>query len=305
MEGISGGGGLSGDPWPVAEEGRQSEAAPRRRRFECPGPPPKRAQAIPTASSIRSGGAWISPPRHVADNINRGHWLIGVDIETHDWDDARGRQGSIGRFGHYSLCSEQDLQARVVQLGWAIGPIADWSSAVMKERIITPMNFVISDKASRFHGITHDHAIECGSCLGKVLEEFMSDALQAVQEHDARLVCHHLEFDAAIIANEFLRCGLPHLEARWAGLARGGICTMDPEIGRWLRSCRGNDTGSTTAKHCLSLKETIAQLSPESSNLLLPAKHQSAGADAVLHGLIAVTLRAYAYAPSTVGPESH
>ena len=99
-----------------------------------------------------------------------------------------------------------------------------------------------------------------------------------------RVVCHHLEFDAGIIDNELARCGLEHLRPEWATAVRKGCCTMCPEIGRWVRTCFGRDTGPPTAKNTMRLKELAGWLIPRNAELL--AKHHTAGADAELHLLL-------------------
>ena len=98
------------------------------------------------------------------------------------------------------------------------------------------------------------------------------------------MVAHHLTFDAGIIDRELARCGLHDYQKEWANAARAGCCTMDPEIGRWVRGCFGRDTGPETAKNTMRLKELAGWLIPRNAELL--AKHHTAGADAELHLLL-------------------
>ena len=46
----------------------------------------------------------IEPPTEVREKLGSSQLMIGVDIETHDWEERRGNQGSLGQFGFYSLC---------------------------------------------------------------------------------------------------------------------------------------------------------------------------------------------------------
>ena len=56
---------------------------------------------------------------------------------------------------------------------------------------------------------------------------------------------------------------------------------MAPDIGRWLRTCFGQDAGPPSAKNTIKLRELVVWLLPGSAKLL--AKHHTAGADAELH----------------------
>ena len=72
----------------------------------------KYAEIIPKAKDIVAGG-WCKPQDHVIEKMaDESTWLIGVDIETHDWEVSRGNKGSIGKFGFYNLCKPSDLEAR-------------------------------------------------------------------------------------------------------------------------------------------------------------------------------------------------
>ena len=83
----------------------------------CPGKA-KRQKTIPKARDVVIGPSWSAPPSAVASKLGPGSdWLMGVDIETNDWEKVSGIKGTFGQFGHYSLCTPVDLQARIVQLG--------------------------------------------------------------------------------------------------------------------------------------------------------------------------------------------
>eukprot|EP00973_Karenia_brevis_P014092 1916032-Karenia_brevis.AAC.1 len=95
-----------------------------------------------------------------------------------------------------------------------------------------------------------------------------------------RAVAHNLEFDAGIILNELARCGMLEACATWKRIAGDGFCTMDYEVGRWVRLCCGDEVGPPTAKHCLGLKDLSTRLLSESQALL--RRHHNAGVDAQL-----------------------
>ena len=155
----------------------------------------------PKAEDIQLGPSWFAPPPPVASKLGSGSaWLVGIDLETNDWETTRGIKGTFGQFGHYSLCAPCDLEARIVQLGWAYGPAG--CQATVKERLVRPEGFRISAKAEQFHKTSHGQAVGEGLPLADVLVEFMADLTQLLADSNARLVCHHLEFDAGIISQD-------------------------------------------------------------------------------------------------------
>ena len=123
--------------------------------------------------------------------------------------------------------------------------------------------------------------------MEKALCEFMADVLDVVKR-GGRLVVHHMEFDAGIIAKELARCDLNTLVDQWGKIARDGWCTMDPEIGRWVLQCFNQDAGAEATKSALNLRTLVSFLLPDSKAHL--AKHHIAGADAVMHLKVAEKL---------------
>ena len=90
-------------------------------------------------------------------------------------------------------------------------------------------------------------------------------------------------FDANIIAREMERCGGSSTldTADFTRAVRDGCCTMNPDIGRWLKESFGEDAGPNTAKNTMKLKALVQWLLPSCVPLL--EKHHTAGADAELH----------------------
>jgi len=246
----------------------------------------KYVETIPKAEDIVHGG-WCKPPEYVIEKMaDETTWLIGVDIETNDWEVTGGIKGSTGKFGFYNLCKPSDLEARIIQLGWSFGPPS--GDATTKEFLVCPEGFEISEKATKCHGISNELATTHGISLKDALREFMNDAAHVIETQKGRMVCHHLEFDAGIIANEMQRCGMFKLMGTFEDYARRGLCTMDPYIGRWLMQCYGEDVGPSTSMNVLSLKKIVELALPEEKHLL--EKHHSAGADSLLVRKLAYAL---------------
>ena len=125
---------------------------------------------------------------------------------------------------------------RIVELGWAIGDIGR-SDPLVKSYLIKPIGFTIANDATMLHRITNDMAAS-GRSLREVLEEFVTDVFQLCRE-GARLVSHHLEFDAGLLMNEFDCASLGHCKEEWSWFLRQGVCTMDLDIAHWVRQMLG------------------------------------------------------------------
>ena len=233
-----------------------------------------KAHALITA---REGATPIAPPPEVATKLGKRCLVAGVDVETHDWEGYKGVKGEIGQYGFYSIFHPNDLNARIVQLGWAIGTAPD--ALVVKECVVQPTDFQISEKATRYHGISHEWAMQNGRPLREVLEEFMKDIIN-VYDQGGRIIVHHLEFDCSIIGREFQRAGLNYADV-WHRVASSGMCTMDPYIGAWLRQCCGEEVWPGASKNTLRLKEIVRMIAPGSANLMAHA--HTAGSNAQMH----------------------
>ncbi len=203
-------------------------------------PQKKASLKTPSASDV-GAPRWTPPPLTVSEKLKNSGLAMGVDIESAGWEFRCGSKGGRGQFGHYCFCSPEKLmQGRMVQLGWVVGKIGqDCAVQVAKERLIRPSGFTISPAATKeCHGIETERALAEGLPLEEVLAEFMED-LRGVVRQGGRLVAHHLDFDLGVIDNELERTGLAHLRKELGQAARAGCCSMDPEIGRWVRMCFG------------------------------------------------------------------
>jgi DNA polymerase III epsilon subunit-like protein len=222
------------------------------------------------------------PPPYVLTRLGPScpYLMAGIDIETHDWVYRTGNKANVGQFGHYSLCHPDDFDQRIVQIGWAVGSLGQ--AAVVKERIVFPEGFCVSKKAFAKHGISQEEILKDGINLKTVLSEFLNDMVE-VYKKGGRIVSHHLEFDCGIILEEMKRNEVP-MQSEWCAMAKEGVCTMDPTIGKWVHTCFGRDTGPDATQNTMRLQVLAEWLVPESRHLR--DKAHTAGADAQLHRLL-------------------
>ena len=181
--------------------------------------------------------------------------------------------------------------SRIVQIGWVIGGSTPQSPATVKSALVKPEGFEISEDATRKHRITHEQAVREGRVLREVLTEFVTDVTSACRSGGGRVVAHQLEFDAAVIYEELGRCGLNALQDEWACVAKGGYCTMNPSVGRWLKECSGEEVGPSTTQHVLGLKDTLNRLLPKGGDdSRKEFQHHAADDDAQMTRLIYLAL---------------
>ncbi len=133
-------------------------------------------------------------PQDLAAKLEGLDLIIGIDIETHDWEVRSNVKGGMGQYGFYTICHPDDFLVRVVQIGWVIGNVSERDPAV-KEYTVKPEDFTISDKASKYHKITNQAAHLEGTPLRVILLEFIADIRAAVLK-GGRVAAHNLEFVA-------------------------------------------------------------------------------------------------------------
>ena len=249
----------------MAAAGSRFVLPTRRRRLSTP-----RAKDIVLAPRLH-----VAPPAEIVAKLQDLHLVVGIDIETHDIL-GRHMRWWTGPFGFATLADPFALEeARVVRIGWAVH--AKSEGPVVKEFLVRPAGFEVSISASAMRGITHEDAMARGAPLQDVMLEFMRDISQA---HDLGgcLVAHHLEFDAGIVSEELVRAGLGHFQELWHKIAKGGICTMDPDIAHWTREVLSME--QVPWKSAIKLEVMCDKLLPGCKHLLL--KKHTAGADALL-----------------------
>ena len=233
----------------------------------------------------------VLPSDEVTRKLGQYQIVVGVDIETNDFVEGR-KPSCIGRFGHQCWCGPDDLQFRVVQIGWVIGGCTkDQQIHSRNEHLILPQDFIISERATKKHGITNEQAITNGSPLRKVLEEFMC-AVWALHESGGVVVSHHIEFDAGIIDEELQRCGMEQWRERWHTLATKGICTLDLSIQDWFQNVCGRSKGPGEKTLVMNLKGSVMLFYGNCQRVQeLVKKAHTAGVDAELHVLLYQALR--------------
>ena len=253
----------------------------------------------------------IKPPDRVLSYLHQLPvvQVIGLDVETHDWVCETNKKGEYGSLGFYTLTTPEELlYKRMVQIGWAIGKIecvaGEFHSTLeftsVKERKIQPDGFQISEKATNYHGITNECAAREGVPLASALKEFITDVI-SVCSNQGRAISHHMHHDAMIIMHELERAGMNDMVATWKSIARSGVCTMDPCIGKWVYAitkrigCATDCTSATAAqgatlhqqdswKPTLPLQQMVEWLVPGQDDW--EQRAHAAGADAEMHCLV-------------------
>ena len=160
-------------------------------RKTMPFSPPKASELQKSASKQPKAQPL---PQDIAVKLKGIDLIIAIDVETHDWETRYNLPGGPGQFGFYTIKHPDDFLARVVQIGWAIGGVSE-NEPQVKEYIIQPDGFEISDKAAKYHGICQTDANNTGKPLHEVLSEFVVDVRSAVAK-GGRIVAHNLELGA-------------------------------------------------------------------------------------------------------------
>ena len=234
---------------------------------------------VPKVSQLHIGGPLGAkpPPPFVVEKLTPCDFIVAIDVETHEKVPRERVPWSRDQFGLQSKTTAQTLSTlRVIQLGWAAG--ASTEDMVVKEMLVRPESFMVSQGATGIHGITHATAESDGLPLGEALRSMVTDVLGHCSR-GARLVSHNLPFDAGLIYHELGRAGLGHLQNDWSEAVRCGICTMDPDVGNWARSLIGMEE---LPRSCpVGLDVLVGGLVPNAQALL--RNHHKAGSDAIMH----------------------
>ena len=250
----------------MAAAGSRFVLPTRRRRLSTP-----RAKDIVLAPRLH-----VAPPAEIVAKLQDLHLVVGIDIETHDIL-GRHMRWWTGPFGFATLADPFALEeARVVRIGWAVH--AKSEGPVVKEFLVRPAGFEVSAATIAVHGITHEAAMARGAPLQDVMLEFMRDLSQA---HDlgGRLVAHHLEFNAGIVSEELARAGLSHFQELWREIAKGGICTADPDIAHCTRELVSLEP--VPWKNATQLEIMCSKLLPQCKHLSTKKSWAGAGAQLV------------------------
>ena len=253
-------------------------------KFKCAKPKAKpQARKVWKVSDLTASGTEIMctkpPPKCVLDKLVPCDLMAAIDVETHDMVPKEGSlvPWSLDRFGLQSKTTMHTLSTlRIIQLGWAVGTSTE--DMVVKSIMVRPDGFEVSSEAVKMHGITQEKLEIAGVPLDDALQVMVTDVLQQCSR-GARLVAHNLPFDAGLVYEELGRAGLSHLQSGWADAVRGGICTMDPDVGTWAKSMIGLEDKSRSIP--VGLKTLVSGFVP-GANALLRAHHTADG-DAAMH----------------------
>ena len=133
-----------------------------------------------------------------------------------------------GQFGKTLWESKWQLRyARVVQLGWTL--FDEDGSELDRQEIYVQLSDVpggIQYKAENYHSITDAILASEGIPLQDALQR-LARVLCDINKNGGTLVGHHLEFDAGILREEFLRVGATDDARILSRLATTGCCTMN------------------------------------------------------------------------------
>ena len=257
-----------------------AEHAPKRPRFIAIRSPGGIRKPIPRAADLVCGPPPpLPPPTAIAHQLARAHHLaVGIDVETHILVPGNTKGWAEGQFGFKcKVCPAAINEMRIVEIGWAIGDCRR-GEPVVQSCVVRPDGFVVSCESTSVHHISHTDAVNEGIPLPLALERMVTSVLEAVGAGH-RIVSHHLEFDAGIIAAELVRAGLRHLSSPWARAVMGGFCTMSPDVSTWVRDMlRIQDMPYLIP---MRLHDIVAGLLPSTKGLL--DGHHRAGCDARTH----------------------
>jgi hypothetical protein len=239
---------------------------------------------LPDLSKLSKSVQVLPASQAVRDQFRFSPKFVGIDIETHALvPPSKSPAWRTDEFGILVKASEEALAyLRIVQLGWTY---SCEGAPVIKTKLIKPVGFAVEPGATVKHRISHEEALENGVPIRDALCDLFSDVTRAISEGH-RLCAHHLGFDAGIILREMERAGLNSYVDKWVQVVGGGLCTMDPSIGHWVRQQIG--AWDVPRNIPLRLRDAIAFLLPDSADLL--SHHHHAGNDAHMHVLFAQEL---------------
>ena len=106
---------------------------------------------MPKLTDWTEAPARVPAPPRLIKLLGTPNIIIGVDIETHDWSTNGGCPGTRGQFGSNTRCDSDTHNARIVQIAWTL--MRENSEPIVKVRLVRPEAFVVSAKATTYHGI--------------------------------------------------------------------------------------------------------------------------------------------------------
>ena len=264
----------------IYSQASMAEQAPKRPRFIAIRSPGRIRAPTPRATDLVCGPPTpLPPPTVIAHQLAQTHHLaVGIDIETHNLVPGNTKVWAEGQFGFKTTIDPDSITAmRLIEIGFAIGD-CHGGDPIAQSCVIRPDGFMVSCEATRVHHISHGDAVQDGIPLKDALELMVTRVLEAVSAGH-RIVSHHLEFDAGIIAAELVRAGLQHLCDDWAHAVKNGFCTMNPDVAMWVRSMIGMHDKPYWIP--MRIKDMVDGLLPNATALL--GQHHRARDDALMH----------------------
>lgn len=202
--------------------------------------------------------------RTAASTQKKPRRCLAVDIETHGWAEAEPGFAKQAREAERAACAAQHAPgkdckkcsiliqperksgarkgqfgktlweakwqmkySRVVQMAWVL--LDEDAKQLDCEEVYVHLDDDvggIQPKAEKFHKISDDILASEGMPLRDALHRF-AGALCDIHKNGGTLVAHHLEFDAGILREEFLRIGATDTAQMLSELATTGCCTMN------------------------------------------------------------------------------
>ena len=223
-------------------------------------------------------------PPDIVNQFKGTQTVFAFDIETHDIIRENTRAWLCGHFGFPARVLPSTMESlRLIQIGWAMGDIHSDTPTTIS-RYVIPDDFEITAEGAAKQGVTQAFVQKHGLPLTEALKEFVASAQEAFTR-GARLAAHQIEFDAGVIAAELQRCGLQQELEFWDKAVRGGICTMDPLLGNWIRDQIGDvDEQGRSRTGPLGLKDCVRLMVPSSAELR--RQHHTADKDAEMAWLL-------------------
>ncbi len=209
-----------------------------RGRVTYPSPPPRRAKASRLGDFCAVSRRFVAPSPLVQAKIGPPEQLfLAFYVDTDAVEDG----------------------AHAVRIAWAVGSAGELEA--YKQLLVQPRG-EIQPSASEKHGVTTAIARDEGASIERVLNEFLSVALE-IGLDGGRLLAHDLARHGAIVENELGRCSMTALQLYWRAAMRKGICLMDEEIGRWLLECHSRECTQKPSSNALPLNQVLHLLLPE------------------------------------------
>ena len=118
-------------------------------KFVMPPPKKQKERRIPKVGDMNK--VPLAVPSVVHAKLGSPQLVLAFDVETNDF--VPGPRPLIkGQFGHWSFCTPDDLNFKLLQIGWAVGEVSEGARVECQEILVRPDGFAISERARRGWG---------------------------------------------------------------------------------------------------------------------------------------------------------